>query len=140
MTTEATTQELDPTRHSRKVKIGLALFLLLGAGLALTAVMIKHDNLTRTDAPVARARADIINLESMSRQYMRVTGFLPEEDRGLSALVEARMLTELPKDPWGNPYGYEILDGKARVHSLGADGKPGGEGLDADVYHPDVKR
>jgi len=140
MTTEATSPPLDPTRHSRTVKIGLAIFLLLGAALALIAVLIKRDNLTQTSSPVARARADIVHLESMARQYMRVTGELPQEAQGLSALVEARMLSEVPKDPWGHPYAYVIMDGKARVYSLGEDGKPGGEGLSADVYHPDVKR
>ena len=39
-------------------------------------------------------------------------------------------------DPWGKPYGYEPPSpgsSKFRVFSLGADGKPGGEGDDRDI-------
>ena len=43
---------------------------------------------------------------------------------------------ELPKDPWGNPYQYSVPGSAGQpfaLYSLGADGKRGGEGLDADV-------
>jgi general secretion pathway protein G len=43
----------------------------------------------------------------------------------------------VPTDPWNNPYQIAVpgLDGKPfTVSSFGADGKPGGEGLNADVY------
>ena len=42
----------------------------------------------------------------------------------------------LPEDPWGNPYGYRrpsAQGGQFDVFSLGADGKEGGEGNDADL-------
>lgn len=43
-------------------------------------------------------------------------------------------LKNLPKDPWGNEYGYEPASGggKPRVFCLGKDGQPGGEGDNAD--------
>jgi general secretion pathway protein G len=42
--------------------------------------------------------------------------------------------TEIPLDPWGNPYVYEPHpDGTYRVISYGEDGRPGGEGLSADI-------
>ena len=44
----------------------------------------------------------------------------------------------MPLDPWGHPYVYEPPADAARaprVHSLGSDGKPGGEGLAADIYN-----
>ena len=42
-----------------------------------------------------------------------------------------------PLDPWGNPYLYES-PGQNNPHfvdiwSYGADGQPGGEGVDADI-------
>jgi len=43
---------------------------------------------------------------------------------------------KLPLDPWGNPYQYSIpgADGQPfALYSLGADGKRGGEGIDADI-------
>jgi general secretion pathway protein G len=44
----------------------------------------------------------------------------------------------LPLDPWRHPYVYEPpadASGQPKVYSLGADGKPGGQGLDADVFN-----
>lgn len=42
----------------------------------------------------------------------------------------------LPRDRWGRTYGYEPPSGgrSARLVSLGADGRPGGTGLDADWF------
>ncbi len=44
-------------------------------------------------------------------------------------------LERLPKDPWGNAYQYlnPGAHGAIDVFSYGADGKPGGEGNDADI-------
>ena len=46
-----------------------------------------------------------------------------------------RYLERLPNDPWGAPYQYlnPGLQGDVDVMSLGADGKAGGEGFDADL-------
>ena len=76
-------------------------------------------------------------------------GRFPTEQEGLRLLVErpgdertaARWsgpyLDEaVPADPWGTPYQYSIpgRDGLPfAIYSWGADGKPGGEGNDADV-------
>lgn len=132
--------EVSPFRRTIGIKIGLTLFLLLGALIALWAVMMKADNLSQTDMPRARAGADIVNLERLVRQYARVTGDIPDQGIGLQALIEARMITELPTDPWGTAYHYEIIEGRGRIISFGADGQPGGEGEAADVVHPDLQR
>jgi general secretion pathway protein G len=42
----------------------------------------------------------------------------------------------VPRDPWGNEYHYDFPSPghpEPRVISYGADGKPGGEGEDADI-------
>lgn len=42
----------------------------------------------------------------------------------------------LPLDPWGQPYQYAVPGANSQpfaLYSFGADGKRGGEGLDADV-------
>ena len=44
----------------------------------------------------------------------------------------------VPSDPWGTPYQYSPTptgDSPIALYSLGADGKPGGEGQDADIGH-----
>lgn len=35
-------------------------------------------------------------------------------------------------DPWGNDYLIEVVDGRVKVSTLGADGAEGGEGRDTD--------
>ncbi|HEX5306369.1 MAG TPA: type II secretion system major pseudopilin GspG [Dyella sp.] len=43
---------------------------------------------------------------------------------------------EVPQDPWGRPYQYSPEPSGVQpftLYSYGADGKPGGQGFDADV-------
>ena len=44
-------------------------------------------------------------------------------------------IDRLPKDPWGNEYQYlnPGNNGEIDIYTLGRDGRPGGEGLDADI-------
>ncbi|WP_133478185.1 type II secretion system major pseudopilin GspG [Cognatilysobacter segetis] len=76
-------------------------------------------------------------------------GRLPTKEEGLGILAErpadpkaakrwaGPYLEEgLPEDPWGNAYQYEPTASGTQPFALwsyGADGKPGGEGNDADV-------
>lgn len=45
--------------------------------------------------------------------------------------------SQIPKDPWGNPYQYqcpgEKNTGSYDLYSLGRDKKPGGTGYDSDI-------
>ena len=56
---------------------------------------------------------------------------LPEGARGR----EGGYLAALPRDPWGRPYLYlqPGEHGPFDVYSLGADGAPGGDGINADI-------
>ncbi len=76
-------------------------------------------------------------------------GVYPTADQGLDLLANAPADTRLrerwkgpyldeavPMDPWGNPYQYRLPGEDGRpfsIVSLGADGKSGGEGNDADI-------
>lgn len=63
--------------------------------------------------------------------------FRTPQDECLAALWRGPYLDEdVPLDPWGNPYQYSTpgRDGRPfALYSLGADGRPGGEGNDADI-------
>jgi len=62
------------------------------------------------------------------------TGRLPTSKEGLAPLVATNLLERLLlKDPWGYPYEYNNDTGVPEILSLGRDGMPGGEGLDADI-------
>lgn len=83
-------------------------------------------------------------------QTMRLDiGRVPTAEEGLRLLVQppadprtAKQWSgpyiddEVPADPWGNAYQYAPVSGADppfALYSFGADGRPGGEGLDADV-------
>jgi general secretion pathway protein G len=95
------------------------------------------------------ASVQIANLESVLELYRMDNARYPTTEQGLDALInepdDARSYPpggylqkrRIPEDPWGNPYEYE-QPGQNNSHSfdiwsLGADSKPGGEGVDADI-------
>jgi general secretion pathway protein G len=51
-------------------------------------------------------------------------------------------LKQSPVDPWGRPYQYlnPGVKGEIDVFSLGADGQPGGEGVEADIGNWSLNR
>lgn len=69
-------------------------------------------------------------------------GRYPNESEGLAALVAAPIGQAgwngpyidraIGFDPWGTPYQYHLRSQGVELRSLGADGKAGGDGTDAD--------
>lgn len=93
---------------------------------------------------VSAAEAQIAQLRSALDIFLIETGRYPTEQEGLRALVENNGQIpgwagpylrdgNLPADPWGGAYIYILDQGQVRVRSLGADLRPGGTGVDADV-------
>jgi general secretion pathway protein G len=96
-------------------------------------------------AEVKVAKAQIDALEKALDQYRLDTRRYPSNEQGLDALVSKPanepawqgpyLKKAVPLDPWGRPYVYRI-PGQAREFDLlsyGKDGRPGGEGEDADI-------
>ena len=52
---------------------------------------------------------------------------------------ELEGLDEMPKDPWGGEYEYEMRDGKPVVICLGRDANTGGDGDDQDYEYPETE-
>jgi len=98
-------------------------------------------------AKVTAAKADISQLEGALNLYKLNYDNYPTTAQGLQALITAPAgvdaskyqkggyIQKLPPDPWGRPYLYASpgQHGEADVWTLGADGKEGGEGADADI-------
>lgn len=102
------------------------------------------------DANITKARTEISVLASALNLYKLDNFAYPSSDQGLQALVarpggspEARNWRaggyieggRVPKDPWGRDYQYLSPGqrGEFDVYSLGRDGRPGGDGVDADI-------
>jgi len=94
---------------------------------------------------VKAARAQIDALQKSLDQYRIDLGHYPSTEQGLQALVvkpadEPRwagpyLSKAVPKDPWHNEYQYRAPGehGEYDLLSFGRDGRPGGEGEDADL-------
>ena len=104
------------------------------------------------DAQITKARAEISNIENAMKFYRLDNFTYPSSDQGVEALVAkpadpsiktwktGGYLDRVPKDPWGNAYLY-LNPGNHRefdVYTLGRDGRPGGEGIDADIGNWDL--
>ena len=91
------------------------------------------------------ARAQIDGLSKALDQFRIDTGRYPTTEQGLAALTlkpanEIKwagpyLAKTTPKDPWGNDYRYVSPGehGDYDLQSHGRDGRPGGDGEDADL-------
>ena len=100
------------------------------------------------DARAVAAGQDIATLMQALKLYRLDNQRYPTSDQGLQALISRPSIApvpsnwkvggyidKLPKDPWGGAYKYLSpgLRGEIDVFSFGADGQPGGTGIDADI-------
>lgn len=94
---------------------------------------------------IKTTRAQLVGFEKALQQYRLDVGRFPTTEQGLQALVTRPASVSkwdgpylekaVPPDPWGQPYLYVSPGehGDFDISSTGRDGRPGGEGLDADV-------
>ena len=90
-------------------------------------------DLRGTTAKSERARLDLKNFEAALELYHLKKGAWPTREEGLEAVQRAGILVELPRDPWGAAYSFDVVDGVPVVRTLGADGAVGGTGPNADL-------
>ncbi len=142
-----------PLRH-RKRQAGftlmemLVVLVIIGLLLGLVGMRLLS-NVDRGKVTAATAQARVLKtaLDTLNLDI----GRFPTKAEGLSLLVAAPkdgsaarrwmgpyLEGGVPNDPWDRPYLYEQDEtGRAvRVVTLGADGKPGGSGADADISVP----
>ena len=117
--------------------------------LGILAALVVPRVLSRPDeARVVAAKQDLAVIGQALKLYRLDNQRYPTAEQGLVALTvkpeiaplppnwkPGGYLERLPKDPWGNAYVYVNpgLHGEIDLLSLGADGKPGGEGFDTDI-------
>lgn len=139
-------QKIAQPRHSRgftliELLVVLVILTLL-AGLVGPKVL---DQLGGAKSKTAKIQ--ISEIEQSLDLFKLDVGRYPNDAEGLRALVERPATAQgwtapylkkgLPTDPWGAAYLYKNpgRHGGPDVFSLGADGKPGGDGENADVYN-----
>ena len=117
--------------------------------IGLLAAVIVPQVISKVDeARVAKAKQDIQSLETALTMYRLDNSKYPTSEQGLAALSTqptdpsikhwrpGGYIQRISKDPWGNDYQYVYPGTHGKEYdlfSLGADGAPGGEGIDADI-------
>lgn len=133
-----------PLRSQGFTLIELLVVLVI---IGVLAALVVPNVLNRADdARVTAARTDVNNLMQALKLYKLDNQRFPTGEQGLEALIRRPTsgpaplnwkpyIEKLPNDPWGRPYLYANpgVKGEIDVYSLGADGKAGGEGNDADI-------
>ena len=143
-------QRTDPKKRRRREQgFTLVELMVVVVIIGLLATIVALNVLPSGDtARVQKAKADIATIEDALELYKLQNISYPTTSQGLAALSAAPAgladpsryqaggyLKRQPDDPWGRPYLYASpgRHGQADVWSLGADGKEGGEGIDADI-------
>lgn len=135
------TEKAKPSNGFTLVEMLVTVFILgLLTTIVALAVLPNQDK-----AMVQKAKADIATLSQAVEIYRLDNAAYPAAGEGLQALVSpsanggnsAGYIKKLPNDPWGRPYQYSVpgRSGDFDIYSLGADGAPGGENENADIYN-----
>lgn len=118
--------------------------------IGMLAGLVGPKLFTKVDSSRQQTAQTQVKMFKGSLETLRLDiGRFPTADEGLALLnapptdekLKARwrgpyLDDKLPLDPWGNPYQYSIpgADGQPfALYSMGADGKRGGDGFDADI-------
>ncbi len=133
----------------RKKEQGFTLIelLIVMIILGLLAALVGPRMFGKAEKARQKASKDQISLfETAIDTYRLDVGKFPTAEQGFQALrvrpagIGDRwdgpyLKKDIPLDPWGNPYSYKYPGehGDYDIVSMGADGKPGGDGEDADI-------
>lgn len=144
-----------PLTHRRRVSFARARFssgftlielLVVLVILTLLAGLVGPKVLDQLGGAKAKtARVQISEIEQSLDLFKLDVGRYPSDAEGLRSLVDRPATANgwngpylkkgLPTDPWGAVYQYKFpgRNGAPDVISLGADGRPGGDGENADI-------
>ncbi len=140
-----------PARRAPDSGVTLIEMMVVLVIIGIVAALVVPNVIGRPDeARVAVAGADLRSVAASLEMYRLDNRAYPTTSQGLAALTlppsepplpvnwaEGGYLPALPVDPWGNDYLYlsPAETGAYELISTGADGAPGGEGVDADIRY-----
>ncbi|MDH4396118.1 MAG: type II secretion system major pseudopilin GspG [Limnobacter sp.] len=140
---------LQIAKKSRNTGFTLIEIMVVVIILGILGTLVVPKIMGRPDeARVVAAKQDISSIMQALNLYRLDNSRYPSTEQGLQALVtrptqepvpsnykEGGYLSKLPTDPWGSAYQFLSpgLKGEVDVMSLGADRKPGGEGVNTDI-------
>src|SRR3984885_14331860 len=135
--------------EKRRGRAGVTLIemLVVVTIIGLFAALVVPRMLKKSDtARITAARAQINAFMTALGTYKLDTGTFPTNEQGPQPLrnkppavnqwAGPYLPQEIPVDPWGHPYAYKFPGehgDEPDVICYGADGQPGGDGLNADI-------
>ncbi len=116
-------------------------------GVLATIVVVRYSGQT-DQAKVAAAKSHLAQLESAVISFQAQSGRLPtsltelvERPSNVSFWPEGGYLKSraAPRDPWGHEYLYRLTGRRFEILCLGADGREGGSGVEADLSNEEME-
>ncbi|MES2174699.1 MAG: type II secretion system major pseudopilin GspG [Pseudomonadota bacterium] len=151
---EAGEHRFTSARRSAEHGFTLVELMVVIVIIGLLATIVAINVIPATDtARVEKAKADIATIEQALEQYRLDNLTYPAGSDGLQALLNppaslaqpqryrrGGYIKKLPDDPWGRAYLYTVPGRKGAfdISSLGADGQPGGDQENADIYSSEI--
>ncbi len=134
-------------KRNRQSGVTLIEMLVVVTIIALFAAYVGMRLWPQADrARVTATKAQIGSFMSALDTYKMDVGVFPTTEQGLLALrvrpadlpqwAGPYLAKDVPMDPWGRPYVYKYPGENSEdpeIISYGADGQPGGEGINADI-------
>lgn len=139
--------ETKTRRSRRQAGVTLIEMMVVVTIIALFVALVAPKLFKQADkAKITAARAQMNNFMTALGAYKLDTSTFPTTEQGLAALrVRPSNMPlwngpylpqDVPVDPWGRAYVYRYPGehgDEPEIVSLGADGQPGGEDIDADI-------
>jgi general secretion pathway protein G len=115
--------------------------IVMGMLTLLIALLVIGRLATANRRRIAQTTISLRCLQAASSQYFQIYGVWPKSIHDLESDANPRKILFIApapatNDAWGRPLVYVPFDsslGYGRVLSYGRDGKPGGDGPDADI-------
>ena len=134
-------------RRSGQAGVTLIEMLVVVVIIGLFVALVAPNMFRSADkARITQAKAQEDSLMTALGEYKLDTGVFPTTEQGLASLrikpADANIWNgpylqkDIPKDPWGHDFIYKYPGehgDNPDITSLGRDGQPGGDGLDADI-------
>lgn len=136
-------QDVPASRYGFTLVEMLVVIALLGLIMSLVGPRVMQQF---ANAKAHTASLQLADLSAGLDLFFLDVGRYPSSDEGLRALIQPPVTVagwngpymkkvSIPEDPWGRSYQYEApgQHGSYDLMSLGADGRAGGTGNDADI-------
>ncbi len=129
--------ELARSKELRKQLKNHSLSTILLAVIVMSILI--HPNLAcdmkvKEETRVEITKIQLQNIVQVLKEFKTRTGSYPSTEQGLQQLVKEGIIKNYPKDGWKRDFVYTLeSSGKYTLKSYGADGVPGGEGIDKDI-------